>query len=105
MIVTGIIVFLEKGTKMSRFYADIQGNRGEATRQGSKASGIRGHIRGWDSGAQVYCGVNSDGKDVVEVYLTRGSSGNCVGSKAASGFVSKTVDGKLVFLAKKKDFK
>lgn len=27
---------------MSRFYGSIQGNRGEATRQGSKDSGIEG---------------------------------------------------------------
>ena len=33
---------------MAQFYASIQGNRGEATRMGTKASGIEGHIRGWN---------------------------------------------------------
>ena len=61
---------------MSHFYADIQGNRGEATRQGSKKSGIRGHIRGWNVGAEVYCFYDEKtGKDTVNIYLTGGSSG------------------------------
>ena len=51
---------------MSHFYANIQGNRGEATRGGSKDSGIDGHIRGWNSGAKVICEVNDKDQDVVE---------------------------------------
>ena len=58
---------------MSRFYASIRGNRGEATRGGSKASGIEGHIRGWTSGVRVSCYVNEKGKDVVDIYVTKGS--------------------------------
>ncbi len=45
---------------MSRFYADIQGNRGRATRCGSKGSGISGHIRGWNTGCRVHV-VDIDG--------------------------------------------
>ena len=59
---------------MSRFYASIQGSRGEATRQGGKESGITGHIRGWNIGASVFCYVNDEGEDVVRVSLTSGSS-------------------------------
>lgn len=58
-----------------RFYASIQGNRGTATRMGGKRSGIGGHIRGWDIGARVVCFVDVNGKDVVRVYKTGGSSG------------------------------
>jgi len=58
---------------MSRFYASIQGNRGEATRQGTPSSGIEGHIRGWNIGVRVYCFVDDDGKDAVRVTLTGGS--------------------------------
>jgi len=58
---------------MSRFYASIQGNRGEATRQGTNASGIVGHIRGWNIGARIECFVDSEGKDAVKVTLTGGS--------------------------------
>ena len=60
---------------MSRFYASIQGSRGEATRQGTAESGIAGHIRGWDVGAKVVCHVNQDGDDEVLVYKTGGSTG------------------------------
>jgi hypothetical protein len=60
---------------MSRFYASIQGNRGEATRQGTAKSGLYGHIRGWDVGAVVNCFVNDKGEDVVEIVLTSGSNG------------------------------
>jgi hypothetical protein len=59
---------------MSQFYAEIQGNRGLASRQGSKSSGIWGHIRGWNIGALVTCD-HIDGRDVVRVYRTSGSNG------------------------------
>ena len=38
---------------MSRFYGSLQGSRGEATRQGTRASGITSHTRGWNIGARV----------------------------------------------------
>ena len=59
---------------MSHFYASIEGNRGMATRCGTKNSGIQGHIRGWGIGARV-C-VDYDEKtdsDIVRVYRTGGS--------------------------------
>lgn len=60
---------------MSRFYASIQGSRGEATRQGTAASGIDGHIRGWDLGirASVFGGLADTDRFVVTV--TGGSNG------------------------------
>ena len=61
---------------MARFYATIQGNRGEASRMGTKDSGISGHIRGWNIGASVYMSVGLDGKDICTVYITSGSSGS-----------------------------
>jgi len=61
---------------MAQFYANIKGNRGEATRTGTKQSGIEGHIRGWHIGARVMC-YHKDGKDYVKVYKTGGSSGSC----------------------------
>lgn len=60
---------------MSRFYASIQGSRGEATRQGTINSGIDGHIRGWNIGVQVRCFVDEHGKDTCEIYQTGGSNG------------------------------
>jgi hypothetical protein len=58
---------------MSRFYADISGGRGTATRQGHAASGIRGHIRGWNSGVKVI-GRADDTADVFDIWETGGSS-------------------------------
>ena len=60
---------------MSQFYASIAGNRGEATRQGTKSSGLTGHIRGWGLGAKVEMS-HEKGEDVCRVYLTSGSSGS-----------------------------
>ena len=84
---------------MSHFYGDIRGNRGEATRGGSKDSGIDGHIRGWKSGAKVNCYVDNDGNDVVEVVATNG-----LGYTPAKveGLIFRTINGKLDFLTTKK---
>jgi hypothetical protein len=62
---------------MSRFYADISGGRGTATRQGHAASGIRGHVRGWNSGVLVIGEMDgNDGTtDQFWIYQTGGSSG------------------------------
>ncbi len=86
---------------MSHFYADIQGNRGGATRGGSKDSGINGHIRGWHSGVRVACYVDDEGRDVVDVYATHGS-GYSGRKGAVDGLVLTTVDGKIGFLTTKK---
>ena len=61
---------------MAQFYASIKGTRGEATRCGSKSSGITGHIRGWKSGVRVWGSYNPDtGEDEFEVIATGGSDG------------------------------
>ena len=61
---------------MSRFYATINGQaRTVATRRGSKASGISGHIRGWDAGVRVEGSYDPDtDADVFRVYATTGSN-------------------------------
>ena len=59
---------------MSRFYGSLSGSRGEATRQGTEKSGIRGHIRGWAIGGEVHC-YTFGGEDVVSLAIT-GGSGN-----------------------------
>lgn len=59
---------------MSQFYASIKGQaRTEATRRGSKSTGIVGHIRGWNCGVRVVAMVRN-GKDYFEVYRTGGSN-------------------------------
>lgn len=65
---------------MAHFYGSIQGSRGEATRMGTKNSGFRAHIRGWNIGVQVYLRTYFDDngveRDMVEVYKTSGSNGS-----------------------------
>ncbi len=70
---------------MARFYAEIQGNRGAATRTGSASSGISGHIRGWNLGAQVELDVDpATGNDRLTVYRTSGSNGELIAWKVYS---------------------
>jgi hypothetical protein len=60
---------------MSHFYADIQGNRGEATRGGTKGSGISGHVRGWSTGGRVECYYDDESdRDIVRMFKTGGSN-------------------------------
>jgi hypothetical protein len=61
---------------MARFYADIQGNRGEASRMGTALSGISAHPRGWGLGIKVNGGDNVKGYgDEFNVTITGGSNG------------------------------
>jgi hypothetical protein len=85
---------------MSKWYAEIKGNRGLASRQGTVKSGIWSHTRTWDIGIEVTCG-DEDDKDAIYVQLTYGSNGY---SRRAN-FVPSTVivirDGKLDYVADK----
>ena len=58
---------------MSHFYGSIKGNRGPATRGGSKNSGIVSHTKGWNSGIRVTGYVNDNGDDEFKVEITNGS--------------------------------
>ena len=60
---------------MSRFYGEVKGSRGKASRMGGIKSGFWSHIRGWNVGVEVNCHVDEDGKDVITVYRTGGSNG------------------------------
>ena len=59
---------------MSRFYASIQGSRGEAARCGHRD--IVSHVRGWNSGVNVFGWRESDDEadyDAFRIELTGGS--------------------------------
>ena len=81
---------------MARFYAEIRGNRGSATRMGTASSGISGHIRGWRVGARVECTADRD-HDIVRVYATGGSlprrSDRLIATLYADGKVEYTPQG------------
>jgi hypothetical protein len=56
---------------------------------GTKASGIGGHIRGWDIGARVDVFYNADlGRDEVRIIVSTGSNGGGQ-SKALGMFYRK----------------
>lgn len=62
---------------MSQYYAEIQGSRGRASRQGTKQSGMWSHTRGWHIGCEVYCYYSDvDEDDRVRIFLTGGSAGS-----------------------------
>ena len=63
------------GIIMSRFYAEIKGNRGKASRCGFKDSGMWSHTRGWNRGVEVRGYVDQDGNDCFNIYVTGGSGG------------------------------
>lgn len=60
---------------MARFIAYVKGQRGEASRLGTKSSGIRTQAQGWDIGGFVTVRSNGSDEDVVCVTITRGSNG------------------------------
>jgi|GEM_PF-4640406 len=57
---------------MSHFYSGIKGNRGEATRRGTKGSGVRGFVSGWNFGATCRMSL-VDSKDEASVQFDSGS--------------------------------
>lgn len=58
---------------MARFYGDLVGERGKATKIGRQQ--ITGHIRGWHTGVRVWCHADpKTDKDICEIFRTGGSS-------------------------------
>jgi hypothetical protein len=72
---------------MAQFRATISGQRGGASRLGSKASGIEANVDGWDAGVRVIA-RHVDGKDVFDVFRTGGSNG-----ATRTEFLASFVDG------------
>ncbi len=63
---------------MAHFIGYLQGNRGGASRLGTKASSMDVSGRGWQLGADVYVYYDEQAKeDRVTVTLTGGSNRSC----------------------------
>jgi hypothetical protein len=58
---------------MAHFRGTVEGSRGEASRLGSKDSGLRTTANGWECGVEVDAAHDVIG-DVFYVYLTGGSN-------------------------------
>lgn len=79
---------------MAHFYGVVQGNRGEATRTGSKNSGMYAEAKGWDLGGAVSTIYSPElSTDVITFCTTRdnGRTSSLVASFAV-------IDGKLTCL-------
>ena len=77
---------------MAHFRATIQGNHGEASRLGSKSSGIKATVNGWDIGTSIYA-EHSEllQSDLIRVHFTGGSN-----SYTSYGSITVTLkDGKF----------
>jgi hypothetical protein len=60
---------------MSALYGSLQGNRGEATRQGTKGSGIRASVQSWDGSLIAYMELDRETEEpVIRLYTTDDSS-------------------------------
>lgn len=87
---------------MAHFIAGIHGNRGSASRLGTKSSGISAYIQGWDSGVLVTgWHLPATDQDVFEIYATHGS--NNAGADRFVGTVTQGADGSIIFAPAKLD--
>jgi len=59
---------------MSKLYSTIQGCRGEATRCGSKDSGVRASVQSWDGSLCTFMDLDDNDKPIVQVQISNGSS-------------------------------
>lgn len=55
---------------MAHFCGTLQGSRGEATRMGTKDSGIETYAASWEGAVRVKPFVGPDGRDWAQVELT-----------------------------------
>ena len=61
---------------MAQFRATIKGQRGQASRLGSKETGIVADINGWNLGVRVEAFYDADSdQDIFTVFETGGSNG------------------------------
>lgn len=59
---------------MSTFYGSIQGNRGAATRTGSRCSGIESSVQSWNGSVITSLSYDQEDRLMVTVRVSEGSS-------------------------------
>ena len=62
---------------MSKLYGSLQGCRGEATRCGSKNSGMRASVQSWNGSLVSYMDLDENDKPIITLKTSDGSS--CIG--------------------------
>jgi hypothetical protein len=83
-----------RGNKMAQFRATIKGQRGEASRLGSKQTGINTLTNGWNLGVSVYGFFNdATQRDEFTITVNSGSNG---GVSKGLGTYFKNEKGEIV---------
>ena len=60
---------------MASLYSSIQGCRGEATRCGSKSSGVRASVQSWQGSLISYMDLDDNDNPIITLKTSDGSSG------------------------------
>lgn len=76
---------------MAQFRGIVQGNRGEASRLGSKSSGMRTDCDTWDVGVMCHA-QHANGQDLINVYRTSGSGSALSTRWIATVYPDGTID-------------
>jgi hypothetical protein len=80
-----IIESSEEEITMSAFYGSIVGSRGEATRCGTKNSGLKVAAQSWDGSVITRLSYDADGKLNVTLEVAEGSSSGYGSKELFSG--------------------
>lgn len=59
---------------MASLYGSLQGCRGEATRCGSKSSGVRASVQSWTGSLVSYMDLDDNGNPIITLKASEGSS-------------------------------
>lgn len=73
-----------------RFYGTMNNGGKAATKGGTAKTGLSGHLRGWNIGAEVSLSVDKDNNDQIEINITRGSE-NPTTAKRLGTFTLKDI--------------
>lgn len=68
---------------MSAFYGMVQGNRGAATRGGSRNSGFKSTVQSWDG--SIITQMSYDDNDQLMVTVSYSTGSNCYGTTIFHG--------------------
>ncbi len=77
---------------MSHFYGTLEGSRGEASRCGSKDSGITTYAAGWSGAIRVHVWQDEAGNDCFDVDLVPWQSSGGRSQGIARGRLNATVE-------------
>jgi len=89
---------------MSHFYGSVKGNRGQATRGGSKYSGYTSYCAGWGGGIEVRLWHDPDGGKDHYIVRQVPHHGKGIDREIARGIVGETfVLGNLLIRSEMQD--